>query len=34
MIDTEYLTQILFRSTKNEDPVVFFRRVQKMGKRV
>ena len=29
MIDTEYLTQILFRSTKNEDPVVFFRRVQK-----
>ncbi len=29
MIDTEYLTQILFKSTKHEDPVVFFRRVQK-----
>ena len=29
MIDTEYLTQILLRSTKDEDPVVFFRRVQK-----
>ena len=29
MIDTEYLTQILLRSTKNEDPVIFFRRVQK-----
>lgn len=29
MIDTEYLTQILFKSTRQEDPVVFFRRVQR-----
>ena len=29
MIDTEYLTQMLLSSTKNEDPVVFFRRIQK-----
>ena len=29
MIDTEYLTQILLTSTRKEDPVVFFRRVQK-----
>lgn len=29
MIDTEYLTQILLTSTRKEDPVVFFRRVQR-----
>lgn len=29
MIDTEYLTQILLKSANNEDPVVFFRRVQR-----
>ena len=29
MVETEYLTQILFGSTKHEDAVVFFRRFQK-----
>lgn len=29
MIDTEYLTQILFKSARHEESVVFFRRVQK-----
>lgn len=30
MIDTEFSTQILLRSTKGEDPVSFYRRIQKL----
>jgi len=30
MVDTEYLTQMLLSSKNGEDPVVFFRRIQKI----